>query len=78
MKVIIINTQSGDWEALYVDGELIEEGHQIDRVKLLEMSRKYNFSDEDLEFKELDDEDEDVVARHGNIEGVINISKYIK
>jgi len=78
MKIIIINTQSGDWEAIYIDGELVEEGHQIDRIRLLELSEEFAFNAEDIQNAELDDEDEDIVARHGNIEGVINISKYIK
>jgi len=78
MNVIIINTQSGDWEAIYINGDFIEEGHEIDRMKLLELSREYNFGMESIQLTELDDEDEDVVARHGNMEGVINISKYTK
>ena len=78
MKIIIISTQSGDWEAIYIDGELVEEGHQIDRIRLLELSEEFAFNAEDIQNAELDDEDEDVVASYGSMEGRINTLKYIK
>ena len=32
MKVLVLSTQAGDWEALYVNGELIDQHHQLEGI----------------------------------------------
>lgn len=29
MKLIIASSEDGDWEGLYINGELVEEGHSL-------------------------------------------------
>lgn len=36
VKAITIVTNDNDWEGLYVDGQLVHEGHEIPRSVLLE------------------------------------------
>ena len=35
MKFTLVRPESGDWEALYVDGKLIKEGHRISAFQVL-------------------------------------------
>lgn len=39
-KIVFVNSASGDWEGLYVDGKLIYEGHTIPRDLLMENAAK--------------------------------------
>lgn len=43
-----------DWEALYVNGSVVEQGHQIHRLDMLRHSKTFNFTDEDIECIELE------------------------
>lgn len=65
MDVLILSTQDGDWEGLYVRGQLVTEGHSIDRMELLEASYE-RFTHRDVRFEELRDEDEDLLAISGS------------
>lgn len=29
MKLVIVFSEAGDWEGLYINGELVEEGHSL-------------------------------------------------
>jgi len=29
-KIIVLESQSGDWQGLYINGELIEQGHTLE------------------------------------------------
>ena len=74
-RVYIIRTQEGDWEALYIDGEIKDEGHHLgegDRLFLLKMSEKYNFKSSDITECSLDDVDEKATQNSGNL------PKYLK
>lgn len=69
MEVIVLSTQSGDWEGLYVNGKLIFQGHSISDNGinyLWKMSEQYNFSRKDIKYKEADDQDEESVETSGN------------
>lgn len=59
-KAIIL--QGDDWEGLYVDGKLIEEGHTLNqgysRIKYLsQLAKKYKFALDDVKEQYLEDED---------------------
>lgn len=73
MNVLILSTQSGDWEGIYVDGKLIDESHLLgggnSRMYLLELSEVLGFTSKDIKFKELSDEDEAEVIKSGSLEG---------
>lgn len=66
MDVVILNTQSGDWEGLYVNGKLISEGHTICRMGLLEMAEEHRFTVADIRCMELEDEDEEDMESIGS------------
>lgn len=69
-RIIILKTQSGDWEGLFIDGELIDEGHHLGEGKqilyLLTQSEKYKFTSKDVCFETLNDEDEEITSEYGN------------
>lgn len=69
-KILVLTTQSGDWEGLFIDGELISEGHNLGQGNSkkfwIDMSKKYDFLSEDIVEKELTDEDEEYMEDSGN------------
>ena len=68
MEVRILSTQSGDWEGLFINGELVREGHTLeegDRTFMLEMSDKYGFRLSDVESFEITDEDDKLLYEYG-------------
>ena len=67
-KAILI--KADDWEGLFVDGILIEEGHTLNqgmsRVKyFLELSKDCDFDLEEMEEVWIDEEDEDTLYKIG-------------
>ncbi len=52
MKVLILNSEDGDWEGLFINGNLIDEGHTLGEGRadtyLLEKSEEYNFNSKDV------------------------------
>jgi hypothetical protein len=62
-RVVILSTQDGDWEGLYIDGQLIDEGHTLgqghSKTYLLRMSEEYKFTSKDIIYAELIHEDND-------------------
>lgn len=53
---IILRTQSGDWEGLYVDGNLISEDHELNDINdWIYWTNKYGLSG--VVYRELEDED---------------------
>jgi hypothetical protein len=63
-QVLVLSTQCGDWEQLWVNGELIAEHHQLERIDgkpnyLWRMGKKYGFEPGDIKYTELDDADEE-------------------
>ncbi len=69
-RVIVLNTQSGDWQGLFLDGNLIDEGHHLGEgdsfMYMLKLSEKHNFTSKDVRIYELNDEDEDYMCDSGN------------
>jgi hypothetical protein len=68
-RVIILKTQDGDWEGLFIDGKRIEEGHTLgegnSRLFLLKMAEKYDFSSRDVVECEINDEDDAEIEKWG-------------
>jgi len=61
-KAILI--QSDDWEGLFINGKLVEEGHTLNegrsRTKyFIKLSKQYDFDLEKLIETEIDEEDEE-------------------
>jgi hypothetical protein len=72
MKVIILTSQDGDWEGLFINGNLIDEGHTLgegDRAYLLEKSEEYGFTSKDIGGGEVNDEDNEYLMQFGGFPG---------
>lgn len=41
MKFTLVIPECADWEALYIDGKLVEESHRLDASRVLECIKKY-------------------------------------
>ena len=69
-KVIILNSQNGDWEGLFVNGELVDEGHVLgegyNKQYMMELPEKYKVKASDIKFKEVNDEDENYLYDYGS------------
>ena len=69
-RVKIITTQDGLWEAIYIDGKLIEEGHILgegnSRFFLLEKAEEFKFKRSDVKVYETNDEDEKTLQIYGD------------
>jgi hypothetical protein len=64
-RVKILNTQSGDWVGIFVDGKIIFQGHDINVISVLRWSEEYDFGYRDVEFKEINDKDEEYMYKAG-------------
>ena len=76
MKVIILTTQEGDWSSLFIENNVVFEGHRISSIELLRIADDYKFKAIDVQFGELNDEDEQIVATKGGMDGFINPNSY--
>jgi hypothetical protein len=79
MRALLLRTQDGDWEALYIDKELISQAHTVgegERHFIWRKCHEAGITPDDLVEKELDDEDEDYAMMCGNMPE--NIDKYWK
>lgn len=69
-RIVCLSTQCGDWEALYVNGTLISERHRLaegnSKQFWFSMYKKYDFEPKDIEYKELNDVDEDFAMDYGS------------
>jgi len=68
-KVLILTTQNGDWEGLFINGELISEGHELgdgDILFILKMAEEYSFKSSDVVIEEVNDEDDEWLSNNGN------------
>lgn len=68
-KAILL--QCDDWEGLYINGKLVEEGHTLNqsesRVKyFVNLSKQYNFNLEDMQELYLYEDDEQWVMDIGS------------
>lgn len=70
MRVLILTTQDGDWEGLYINGSLYDEGDVLgegdNRLYMLKMAEEHEFNSSDVEVKELSDEDNAIVNGKGS------------
>lgn len=68
-KVLILSSQEGDWEGMFIDGVLIEEDHELgegdSKIYLLRASEKYGFTSKDVKCKSVTDEDEEYLKDNG-------------
>jgi hypothetical protein len=69
MKVVVLSSQSGDWEGLFIDGVLIDEGHELGdgyRFYWMQKSEQYGFKWVDISDEIVNDEDEEYLCDIGN------------
>ena len=74
-KVLILSTQEGDWEAIYVGENCIYQGHTIeegDKLYLLKKAEKYGFSSSDVVIEIAQDEDDENAMDNGKFPKNIN------
>lgn len=62
--------EADDWEGLFVNGKLVDEGHTLNegmsRTKyFINLSEKYNFKLKEMKEKYIDEKDEDELYRIG-------------
>ncbi len=70
MRVVILDTQDGDWVGVYVDGTLKDEGHSLrsfGALYLLNLSEQYAFQSTDIVQHELNDWDDEDTTDTGNL-----------
>jgi len=69
MKVLILNSEDGDWEGLFIDGKLIDQGHTLGEgnaaTYLLEKPEEYNFSSKNIESCCVTQEDDEYLMKFG-------------
>lgn len=70
MKVLILNSQDGQWTGLFIDGILIDEGDVLGEgdnlLYMLKKSEEYNFKSSDVIITEVEDEDEEYLNENGH------------
>lgn len=62
--ILVLSSSSGDWEGLFIDGNLIDEGHKLGggehaAIYWLNMSEKHSFKANDIRFASVEYESED-------------------
>ena len=69
MKAILLTTQCGDFEGVFLGKQLIEEGHTIgegDSIRWwLDFGQKYDIGASDLAIRELNDIDNEMLMNDG-------------
>ena len=68
-KVVLVKGE--DWEGLYVNGMLEEQGHTLNEGEerityFLRLSEQYNFNLKDMKILRLNEKDNDMVLEIGN------------
>ena len=70
MKVLILDSNDY-WQGIYIDGNLIDEGHSLGggqpQIYLLKKSEEYGFSSSDVSFKWLSDKDDQYLSEQGGL-----------
>ena len=69
-KALILQSQEGDWEGLFINGELVDEGHTLNQgthpfIYCLQIAEKYGVVSTDVEIKYTLDEDEEYLMSYG-------------
>lgn len=80
-KAIVLRSEY-DWEMLYINSILTEEGHTLNEgqerfLYFLNISKKYNIKLENIVFSKLKDEDEDLLNETGRAPTNISEFKYL-
>lgn len=72
----VLYLKADDWEALYVDGNVVSQGHQIQPMELLELAEKHHFTHLDVanhwatsEDEERCNEDGEFPAKQSDLKG---------
>jgi hypothetical protein len=56
-QVLILNSQDGEWLSIYVEGELVYEDHEINKLDFLKLAEEYKFHSSDVIEREANDID---------------------
>lgn len=76
-KAILLTSQDGDWEGLFINGKLISEGHQLGEGRKeffwLNIGAEYGVKGEDLIIKEINNEDDEELSMNGNFPSRISM-----
>lgn len=78
MKLLLLKSQSGDWEGLFLDGQLFTENHKIgDEQWWFRLGKMYHMHE--LVVKELVIEDDIKLADFGNFPANLSelVGKYL-
>lgn len=74
MKVLILKSEDG-YEALYIDGKLIDEGEELgegeSQLYMLKQSEKYGFKYADVKTKYLTKKDDEYTSEVGSFPSII-------
>ncbi|MBT6051742.1 MAG: hypothetical protein HOG49_33480 [Candidatus Scalindua sp.] len=69
MQVLILTSGSGNWEGIYINGELHDEGHTLgdgdSRLYLMKVAEGFNFKVKDITVDEVTDEDDSYLYKMG-------------
>jgi hypothetical protein len=65
----VVFIQVDDWYGLYVDGKLIDEGHIINAMEMLEIAEKnaFTYSDVICRYLESNDKNYDIIEQSGRM-----------
>lgn len=66
-QVLVLSTQEDDWEQLWINGKLRDEGHHIDKNDIWRKGIEYGFGPDDIVYRDLDDEDEERAMKSGSM-----------
>lgn len=69
MKATLLQSQTGDWEGLFINGVLVDEAHELgagERSYWVKSTQRYNYDIDDLEVIEVNDIDEEYLCDCGS------------
>lgn len=76
-RCLLLMSRSGDWEAFYYGGDLIVQGHAIERIELLRLWCKYgNDNVDDLIIEEASVRDSEKCEREGGFPARLSDLQY--
>lgn len=80
--ISVLLLKSDDWEGLYLDGVLIDEGHTLEEgeervVYFVKLSDEYEFDLHNLRVKWLSDEDDEFCKEEGCFPKTLSEFKYL-
>lgn len=68
-RVVILQSQEGDWEGLYVDGKCISQSHTLGegdgKLFLLRKAKEFSFTIDDVIVKYVNNDDEEMLQDGG-------------